>query len=145
MKRSTLCVLAASLIAATILALLPTQQPASADDEGKKVIAHAMDVLTVNYRKVRRQMNKPDMNADTANLLAEMIAVSVQAKAYMPATASTDDLKNKYRVVMNQMIIALANAENAALAGENAQLKAYVLQANQAKGEGHEHFIPQDE
>lgn len=149
MKRSSLYMLAAALIAAFTLALMPTQQPASADShgegEGAKVIHEAMEMLGSTYRTVRRQMSKPDMNADTADKLAAMIKASVDAKAHMPETASTGDLKNSYRAIMNKLIVALANAENAALAGDNDKLKEYVLEANQVKGEGHELFIPEEE
>ncbi|MFK7789716.1 MAG: cytochrome b562 [Phycisphaeraceae bacterium] len=147
MKRSSLYVLAAALIAAFTLALLPTQQTVSADNHGdsKKVIHETMEVLGSTYRLVRRQMSKPDMNADTADKLATMIDASVKAKAHLPETASTDDLKDSYRVVMNKLIVALANAENAALEGDNAKLKQFVLEANQVKGEGHELFIPEED
>lgn len=149
MKRSSLYVLAAALIAAFTLALMPTQQSVSADghgdEDGAKVIHEAMEMLGGTYRTVRRQMSKPDMNADTADKLAAMIDASVKAKAHMPATASTDDLKGSYRVIMNKLIVALANAENAALEGDNAKLKEYVLEANSVKGEGHELFIPEEE
>ena len=147
MKRSSLYVLAAALIAAFTLALMPTQQPASADnhgDKGAKVIHEAMELLNGHYRTVRRQMGSADKNAETAGLLSEMIDASVAAKAHMPATASTDDLKSSYRVIMNKLIVALANAENAALQGDNDKLKEYVLEANQVKGEGHELFIPEE-
>ena len=148
MKRSSLYVLAAALIAVFTLALLPTQQPVSADDhgdkEGQKAIHEAMETLGSTYREVRRQMSKPDMNADTAEKLATMIEATVTAKAHLPATASTDDLKTSYRVIMNKLIVSLANAENAALAGDNDKLKDYVLEANQVKGEGHELFIPEE-
>lgn len=149
MKRSSLYVLAAALIAAFTLALLPTQQSVSADGhgdkDGAKVIHEAMETLGSTYRLVRRQMSKPDMNADTADKLALMIKASVDAKAHMPATASTGDLKNSYRAIMNKLIVALANAENAALEGDNAALKKFVLEANSVKGEGHELFIPEEE
>ena len=104
-----------------------------------------MELLGGHYRTVRRQMSKADMNAETAKLLSEMIDASVAAKAHMPATATTGDLKNSYRVIMNKLIVALANAENAALEGDNAKLKDFVLEANQVKGEGHELFIPEEE
>ena len=149
MKRSSLYVLAAALIAVFTLALLPTQQPVSADShgdkDGKEVLHEAMEELGSTYRLVRRQMSKPDMNADTADKLAAMIQASVAAKAHMPETASTGDLKNSYRMIMNKLIVALANAENAALEGDNAALKKYVLEANSVKGEGHELFIPEEE
>ena len=147
MKRSSLYVLAAALIAAFTLALMPTQQPVSADshgDKGHEVLHEAMEELGGTYRLVRRQMSKPDMNADTAEKLASMIEASVRAKAHLPETASTGDLKNSYRAIMNKLIIALANAENAALAGDNDKLKEYVLEANSVKGEGHELFIPEE-
>lgn len=148
MKRSSFYVFAAALIAVFTLALLPTQQPVSADDHGdkngKEVIHEAMETLGSTYREVRRQMSKPDMNADTAEKLAAMIQASVAAKAHLPETASTGDLKNSYRVIMNKLIVALANAENAALTGDNDKLKDYVLEANQVKGEGHELFIPEE-
>jgi len=150
MKRSSLYVLAAALIAAFAIALLPTQQPVSADEHGdkadsQKVIHEAMEELASHYRQVRRGMRDADKNAETAGLLAEMIQKSVEAKAHLPQTASTDDLKTSYRVTMNKLIIALANAENAALTGDQDKLRDYVLEANTVKGEGHELFIPEDE
>lgn len=145
MKRSPLYVLAAALTAAFTLALLPTQQPASADGhadaDSQQAIMESMDVLSSTYSLVRRQMGKADQNADTADKLATMIDASVKAKAHLPETATSDDLKDSYRVVMNKLIVALANAENAALQGDNAKLRQYVLEANRVKGEGHELFI----
>jgi len=166
MKRSSLYVLAAALIAVFSLTLLPTQQFVSADNHGDKHAdkdghdghGHGGDAhekleeimtgengMASNYRLVRRQMKKPDMNADTAGKLAHMIDLAVQAKSLTPGTATTDDLTTKYRVIMNKLIVALASAENAALTGDNAKLKEYVLEANQVKGEGHELFIPEED
>ena len=149
MKRTSLYLLAAALIAAFTLAVLPTQQPASADNHGdkagKEVIHEAMEVLGGTYRKVRRQMSDASKNAETADMLATMITASADAKKHLPETASTGDLKNSYRVIMNKLIVSLANAENAALTGDNDKLREYVLAANSAKGEGHELFIPDDE
>ena len=145
MKRSSLYILAAALVAAFTLAVLPTQQPVSADSDSKKAIAEAMEVLAGNYRQIRRNLRDPSKNGETAELLAEMIKASVDSKAHLPETASTDDLKNSYRVVMNKLIVALANAENAALTGDSDKLKEYVMEANSVKGEGHELFIPEDE
>ena len=146
MKRSSLVLLVAALIAAASLTVMPTQQPAVADGHEKpKDIAESMEYLAGTYRTVRRQMGKADMNADTADKLSGMIYVSTVSKEYMPKTATTDDLKNSYRVVMNKLIIALAHAENAALTGEQADLRKYVLEANTVRGEGHELFIPDDE
>jgi uncharacterized membrane-anchored protein YhcB (DUF1043 family) len=146
MKRSSLYVLAAALIAAFTLALLPTQQPVSADDHGdsQKVIHEAMEQLGASYKQVRRNMRDADKNAETAELLAGMIKSSVEAKAHLPKTASTDDLKQSYRVIMNKLIVSLANAENAALTGDSDKLREYVLEANTVKGEGHELFITED-
>lgn len=150
MKRSSLYVLAAALIAAFTLTLLPTQQTVSADGhgdhaDGQKVIHEAMETLSGTYRLIRRQMSKPDKNADTADKLATMIDASIMAKGHLPETAMTDDLKKTYRMTMNKLIITLANAENAALAGDNDKLKEYVLEANKVKGEGHELFIAEDD
>ena len=146
MKRSSLYVLAAALIAAFTLALLPTQQTVSADGhgdhgDGQEVIHEAMETLSGTYRLVRRQMSKADKNADTAEKLATMIDASIKAKGHLPETAMNDDLKKTYRITMNKLIITLANAENAALEGDNAKLKEYVLEANKVKGEGHDLFI----
>ena len=56
MKRSSLYILAAALVAAFTLAVLPTQQPVSADSDSKKAIAEAMEVLAGNYRQIRRNL-----------------------------------------------------------------------------------------
>ena len=144
MKRSSLVLLVVALIAAASMTLLPTQQAASADS-GEKELHEAMETLGGTYRLVRRQMAKPDMNADTADKLATMIDASQTAKKHLPKTASTDDLKKSYRVIMNKLIIVLAQAENAALAGDQDKLRELVLAANTVKGEGHELFIADDE
>ena len=148
MKRSSLYVLAAALAAALTLALLPVQQSAVADghggSDGQEAIHEAMEELGGTYRLVRRQMKDPEKNADTAEKLAAMIDASVKAKAYLPETATTDDLKTSYRVIMNKLIIVLAQAENAALQGDNEKLQEYVKQANAVKGEGHELFITEE-
>ena len=148
MKRSSLYVLAAALIAALTLALLPTHQPAVADShgdsKGHEVIHEAMEELGGTYRLVRRQMKDPEKNADTAEKLAAMIDATVKAKAHLPESATTDDLKTSYRVIMNKLIIVLAQAENAALQGDNDKLREYVTQANAVKGEGHELFITEE-
>lgn len=146
MKRSSLVLLVVALIAAASMTLLPTQQAASADSDGEgKELHEAMETLGGTYRLVRRQMAKADMNADTADKLATMIDAAQTAKKHLPKTASTDDLKKSYRVVMNKLIIVLAQAENAALAGDQDKLREYVLEANSVKGEGHELFIADDE
>ena len=146
MKRSSLIVLAVALLAAASLTLAPTQQPAVADGHGGSEELHeAMETLGKTYRLVRRQAGKADMNADTADKLHTMIQASIQAKAAIPKTASTDDLKDTYRVVMNKLIIVLAQAENAALTGDQEALQQYVREANNVKGEGHELFIADDE
>ena len=69
----------------------------------------------------------------------------VKAKAAIPGTATNDELKAKYRVVMNKLIIVLAQAENAALEGDQDALAKYIREANTVKGEGHEMFIADDE
>ncbi|MFN3168037.1 MAG: cytochrome b562 [Phycisphaeraceae bacterium] len=145
MKRSPLVVLVVALMAAATFTVLPTQQPAAADSKSEEVLHETMETLGKNYRLVRRQMGKADMNADTADKLAEMIDAAHQAKTAIPDTATTGDLKTKYRVIMNKLIIILAQAENAALEGDQDKLREYVLDANNVKGEGHELFIADDE
>ncbi|MBX2852893.1 MAG: hypothetical protein KTR15_14245 [Phycisphaeraceae bacterium] len=150
MKRSPLYVLAAALIAAFALALLPTQQPAAADSHGgsdtdaAEVIHEAMEALGRKYKQVNRNLKDPEKTPESAELLAEMIAVSVEAKAHLPKSATTGDLKTSYRVIMNKLIVALAKAENAALAGENDKLRAFLKEAKGVKGEGHELFITEE-
>lgn len=147
MKRSPLVLLALALIATATLSVMPTQQTAVADNHGDshEALEKSMETLASNYRTVRRQMGKADMNADTADKLAEMNLAAVEAKKHLPETASTGDMKKSYRVIMNKLIIVLAQAENAALEGDQAKLRQYVLEANKVKGEGHEMFIPDDE
>ncbi len=147
MKRSSLIVLAVALLAAAALTLAPTQQPAVADGHGgdHEALHESMETLGKTYRLVRRQAGKADMNADTADKLHTMIQAAMQAKGAIPETASTDDLKNTYRVVMNKLIIVLAQAENAALTGDQDALQQYVREANNVKNEGHELFIADDE
>lgn len=147
MKRSPLVLFVIALLAVAAFTLAPTQQPAAADDHGggEKALHEAMETLGKTYRLVRRQMRDESKNADTADKLHEMIDASMKAKAVLPDTATTDDLKKTYRVVMNKLIIVLAQAENAALEGDMDKLREYVTAANSVKGEGHELFIADDE
>ena len=151
MKRSPFYVLAAALLAAFALALLPTQQPASADNhadghgDSAEVIHEAMEALGSGYKQVNRNLKDPSKTAESAEILAEMIASSVKAKGHLPKSASTDDLKTSYRVIMNKLVIVLAQAENAALAGDNEKLAQYVKEAKDVKGDGHSLFITEDE
>ena len=148
MKRKPLLLIVPALIAALALMLAPTQQPVVADGhggEGHEVLHEAMEVLQDEFRMVRRQMGNADMNADTADRLALMIDASIAAKSVLPETATTDDLRNSYRVIMNRLIVELAQAENAALEGDNTALRAHITAANGVKGDGHEMFIADDE
>jgi len=142
MKRTPLALTALAVVAIVTLALLPSPQTATAEKgDSHEILEKSMEVLAGNYRTVRRQARDASKNADTAEKLAEMINASVQAKGAIPETATSDDLKGKYRVVMNKLIIVLAQAENAALEGNQDELEKLVREANNVKGEGHEMFI----
>lgn len=143
MKRSSMYVLVAALAVSFTLALLPTQQPAVAQDDSDKLL-RAMAEIGSKFSQVRRQRNKPEMYEDTAKLLSEIIEVSVACKPYMPESATTDDLKLTYKVLMNKMIIAFANAENAALQGDKEKLNQYIKEAQDLRSEGHELFITEE-
>lgn len=147
MKRSFLSLMVLALIALMTLAVMPTQQTVSADDheKGDESLHAAMEKMGGLYGKVRRQARKAEDNADTAEKLAELIAVTSKAKGMIPKTATTDDMKLKYRVLMNELIVAFAKAENAALTGDQDELKAQVKAAGDAKADGHAAFIPDDE
>lgn len=145
MKLAPAAIVALALVAALTLALLPAQQQpaanAAAAESSEKVLVETMEVLAGNYRTVRRQARDASQNADTAEKLAEMIDASVRAKGALPKTATNDEMKQQYRVIMNKLIIVLAQAENAALEGDQDALNKFVREANSVKGEGHEMFI----
>lgn len=145
MKRTPLALAALAIAAVLTLALLPTQETVSADDHKKadshKILEESMEVLAGNYRTIRRQSRDASKNADTADKIAEMIAASVKAKTAIPETATNAELKSNYRVIMNKLIVVLAEAENAALAGDQEKLGKLVRDMNTVKGEGHEMFI----
>lgn len=149
MKRTPLALTALAVAAVLTLALLPAQQTVSADDHKKadshEVLEESMEVLAGNYRTVRRQARDASKNADTAEKIAEMIDAAVKAKGAIPETATNDEMKNSYRVIMNKLIIVMAQAENAALEGDQDTLGKLVREMNSVKGEGHEMFIPADE
>jgi len=148
MKRTPLALTALAAAALFALALLPAQQPVSADDhkgDSHEVLHEAMEKLTENYRSVRRQARDASKNADTADKLGEMISIALTAKGAIPETATNDEMKKMYRVTMNKLIITTAQAENAALQGDQDALFKLVREMNAVKGEGHEMFIPEDE
>ncbi|MEM6505640.1 MAG: cytochrome b562 [Planctomycetota bacterium] len=148
MKRLPEYLLVSALTVAVMLAIVPMGQTAVAQQDQEKdateVIQYAMAVLGSNFRQIRRQQNKPDQNRASADLLAEMIVVSVESKPYLPKSATTDDLKQSYRELVNEMIIVFAKAENAALQGDNEKLKEYLREANEVRAEGHELFITEE-
>lgn len=148
MKRTSLSLLVLALIAATALFVLPTQQSVIADDHAKKdgkALHDAMEKLNKHYRTVRKLSRKKDQMAETATALGEMLDLSYQSKKYIPKTATTDDLKKKYIVVMNQLIITLAQAENAALEGKHDEMTKHIKALGDIKAAGHELFIADDE
>ncbi|MEM6257307.1 MAG: cytochrome b562 [Planctomycetota bacterium] len=148
MKRLPEYLLVSALTVAVMLTIVPMGQTAVAQQDQEKdateVIQYAMAVLGSNFRQIRRQQNKPDQNQASADLLAEMIVVSVESKPYLPKSATTDDLKQSYRELVNEMIIVFAKAENAALQGDNEKLKEYLREANEVRAEGHELFITEE-
>ncbi len=144
MKRSPFVLFALALLAAAAFILTPARQTAVAA-EGEDVLHEAMEVLGKTFRDVRRQSKDASKNADTADKLATMVAAACDAKKHLPETASTDDLKKSYRMVMNNLIITLAQAENAALEGNQEKLNELLTAANEIKGIGHEKFIADDE
>jgi|GEM_PF-2353126 len=146
MKRTPVTLLTFALVALMTLSMLPTQQPASAaqNEKGNDALHEAMVQLAGNYKQVRKQMKDASLNADTADKLAAMTAAAIHAKSIIPETATNDELKKTYRVLMNKLIAVLSEAENAALAGEQDKLAELVLAANTVKGEGHELFLKED-
>lgn len=160
MKRTFTTSLAALILGgAATLAFFPgSSTPVLADNHGgdqahadHETLEAAMEILNTNYRSARRGARDASKNAETADALAEMIAAATDAKAALPGVIhGADDnakaeLTNIYRKTMNDLIIILAQAENAALAGNNDQLNDLLLQANEIKAAGHELFIPEDE
>lgn len=144
MKRSSLVLFVVALIAAASLTLIPTQQPASAAEKGEE-LHEAMEVLGGQYKALRRQVSDSSKNADSAERLGLMLEASYTAKKHMPETASTDDLKKSYRVMMNKMIIALSEAENAALQGDQDKLKLHFDALKDIKDGGHALFLSDDD
>ena len=148
------------LSGAGLLAVLPgLSTPALADNHGggdqahadHETLEHAMETLNQNYRAVRRSSRDAAKNAETADLLAEMIAAAIEAKGALPGIVhgaeggAKAELTMVYRKTMNDLIINLAQAENAALEGRNDELGELIMAANEIKAAGHELFIPEDE
>ena len=159
MKRTLTTSLAALILggAATLTLWPGATTPALADNHGDQAHAdhetleEAMEIINTNYRSARRSARDASKNAETADALAEMITAATQAKAALPGVIHAADgqakteLTTVYRKTMNDLIIILAQAENAALAGENDKLNELLLQANEIKAAGHELFIPEDD
>lgn len=149
------------LSGAGLLAVFPgATTPVLADHHGgghdqahadHETLEHAMETINQNYRAVRRSSRDASKNAETADLLAEMIAASIEAKGALPGIVhgaegdAKAELASIYRKTMNDLIINLAQAENAALEGRNDELSDLILAANDIKAAGHELFIPEDE
>ncbi|MEM1355290.1 MAG: cytochrome b562 [Planctomycetota bacterium] len=155
MKRNlTTSLVALALGGALAFAFWPgTSTPAlanqdSASDQAK--LAEAMAVINTNFRSARRGARDASKNAETADALSEVIVASIACKDLMPRLvaetqgADQAELMKTYRRIMNDLIIVLAQAENAALAGDNEKLGELLREANEVKAEGHELFIPED-
>jgi len=161
MKRTLTTSLAALILGGSAtLALWPgSATPVLADHheaggqahEDHETLEHAMEIINTNYRSARRNARDAAKNGETADALAEMITAATQAKGALPGIVhaangeTKSELTTVYRKTMNDLIIILAQAENAALAGENDKLNELLLQANEIKAAGHELFIPDDD
>jgi len=146
MKRSNLFLLVPTLLAALTLAMFPAaQQSAFADDDEEEGPIHeAMEIINDNFRVVRRQADDATLNADSADRLGVIMAAVSEAKLHMPETATTDELRASYRLMMNRLLVEIALAENAALEGDNAALAEHIGNANNIRREGHAAFIPEE-
>ena len=151
MKRSPLVLLVVALLAVAAFTIAPTQRPAAADDdrhekhEKSEALHEAMETLAKNYRYVRRQAGDASKNADTAERLSKMGEAAHIAKMHLPETASTEDLKKSYRIMMNKLIIAFAEGENAALQGDQEKLGQSIDAMGTLKEMGHEKFLAEDD
>lgn len=146
MKCSPVVLTAIALLTAAAFTLLPAQQPASAEDKGDshEILEENMGVLNTNYKKVRKLLSKDPSAEDlveAAGLLGEMVDAANTSKKHMPETASNDELKAKYRTILNITISNAALAENAALAGDAEKAMDYAKAAYATKADGHEVFI----
>jgi hypothetical protein len=158
-KKMQLGLVAVLFSGAGMLAVLPgLSTPALAVNQAgdqahadHETLEAAMETINTNYRSVRRSSRDAEKNGETADLLAEMITAAIEAKTALPGVIHTADDEAKaeltaiYRKTMNDLIIILAQAENAALDGDNEKLGELVLAANEIKAVGHELFIPDDE
>lgn len=154
MKRNMRMGLLAVVLAGggVMLAWPGTTATVQADEHADhETIEHAMETLNQNYRTIRRSARDASKNGETADLLAEMITAAVEAKGALPGVVhkaqgdSKSELTATYRKSMNELIVVLAQAENAALEGRNDELLELVAKANEIKAAGHEVFIPEDE
>jgi len=131
--------------------LVPRPTPVAADAYGNAELHEAMEEMNGLYRTVRRQARDETKNAETADAIAEMVTLTIQAKAMIPAMVGElpadqqGDMANQYRMMMNELAVDLLTAETALLEGDNAAAWAAILEANDVKGRGHELFIPEEE
>jgi hypothetical protein len=134
----------------SIQALRPSV--AHAEDKVKKSeLSNTMGDIDDMMKKLRRSIRKPETNAQSLQLLADIEKAMVACKSMTPSKAATvpADQKDKfiaaYRKEMAGTIINLCELEQAILDGDNAKAVEIYKGITEREDKAHDQFKPKDE
>jgi len=122
-----------------------TSQPASSHATPLGLIDH-MDLMQESLRTLKRQILDPRKNADSANLVAEMLIHAANAKQMTPPkvrdlpSAERTDFLLAYRKKMNGLCKALLDLESALLENDNTAAHKHLETVLDFRFKGHREF-----
>jgi hypothetical protein len=116
----------------------------------KSELNNTMEDMDESWKKLKRTLRKPDQNAESLKLLADMQAKSVTCKGMIPTKAEKipeaerAKFVNAYRKEMVALLVDLCNIEQAILDGDNAKAVDLYKATNERQDKDHDQFMQKD-
>lgn len=135
----------------TLLGLLVVGPSSAAAQENIQTeLGLHMEDLNTPWRRLRRQVNKPEKNASSLALVAEMRAAAVAASSLIPArTAGLPESQREgflveYEAGMKKLVELIDAIAVALKSGDNETATAIVGEINDFRRDAHERFKADD-
>ena len=142
-KHPKLIMLWLPVLLAALWVTAPVGKSQAADSKPKSPIEPAMEQLASTFRKLRRQISKPEENESTLKLIAQMQTAAVKAKSLIPlkvselAAEKQPEALKRYRVGLVDLLTNLLAAEKAILESRNGDAVNSLKKLDVIKNEGH--------
>jgi hypothetical protein len=136
--------------AACAILMLPLLAQRAHAEVKKSELNNTMEDMDESWKKLKRTLRKPDQNAESLKLLADMQAKSLTCKGMIPTKAEkvpeADRAKfiTAYRKEMTNLLIDLCNIEQAILDGDNAKAVDLYKATNERQDKDHDQFMQKD-